>query len=516
MNWKLMLCALAASLLSGAVYAQMGGDDGGDETDVSEEVQFYMDIYDADEDGKISRAEVKKAAEENAEDDSEIKKLEAYGDALVEFLAADDNGDDTVTKDELTKYFKLIYAGKKPKLTAKDWKTIESVYLDPDLALVLKEHDKDGDKQFNKDEAKAIKIEGEAFTTIDADKDGKLSADELKAAYKQMMSGTYEIEAGEAAVDPEEKPEVPPEIMKKAKAAFGEWDTDGDGFATKAEVKALGKGEETANWWGRYIGFLAMDTDDDLKVSFDEFLAAGLAGRAGKKGKLYPADKKEACKEVWAELDGDSDGKVTEAEWKKMFPNSDEYAGADTDKNGDLSQDEFWTLLKPNLEGSFEFMEKDKPSKSDSGNGGTEEKPADDQGSNDGDTDAWALYKKKGRSWTYKIDAPGMVMYSKTEVLEVAEDHAKIRSSTLDKDGNAFMGMKPIESEVKFTKSDGGADVEAPEMRKVEKTIKVEAGEFECVGYAAGDAEPEVWVSKKYTGLIVKSKNLELHEFKDE
>jgi hypothetical protein len=215
---------------------------------------------------------------------------------------------------------------------------------------------------------------------------------------------------------------------------------------------------------------------------------------------------------MWIDLDSDKDGKVTAEEYKKVFPLSDEYKKADTDSDGNLTKDEFWKFLKPNLESDFEFMEKDKT---------TEAKPAEgkdelgkDESNGAADDDTYNLYKKKGRTWTYKMDSAGMVILTKYEVLEVADDHAKVRVSTLDKDGNPFMGTKPMEQEIKFIKAKDNGN-EAPAMRKVEKTIKVTAGEFECVGYAAGDAEPTAWMSKKYPMLLVKTKMMELYEFKD-
>jgi hypothetical protein len=52
--------------------------------------------------------------------------------------------------------------------------------------------------------------------------------------------------------------------------------------------------------------------------------------------------------------------------------------------------------------------------------------------------DAWALYKKKGRTWTWKIASKysgyESVMYSKYEVLEVTDTKATVKVSSMDKD----------------------------------------------------------------------------------
>lgn len=511
MNWKMMMCALAVSLLGTSLSAQMGGmeeeEDGG-------EWGYILETYDHDKDGKITLAEVKKTAAADSEGAEPRDVIETYGYYLMDFLAMDGNDDEVLTKDDYAAYSKRVdEEGKNAKFSAKDWKKLESEYLDPMLALDLKEYDKDGDGALTKEEAKAMDgFDAEEFDGLDANKDGKVTTDEFKTAYKGFMKEMYDIEDGVEAV---EEPEVSPEVMKKAKAAFGEWDTDGDGFATKAEMNAASELKTGANWWGQYIAFLAMDTDDDLKVSFDEFLKAGLASRAGEKGKLYPVDEKEACKEVWLGLDGDEDGKVTEAEWKKAFPMSDEFAGADTDKSGDISKKEFWTLLKPSLEDSFEFIDKDKPSKTTSGSGDTEDKPADDDSDASGNADdAYNLYRKKGRSWTLKSSTGGMEIYIKTEVIEVGKDFAKVQTSMLDKEGKPFMGMQPTESKIDFVKSNG--ETEEPEgLTKVEKTITVEAGEIECIGYKMGDQEVQAWMHKKYPGLLVKAETLELVEFNE-
>ena len=515
MNWKMMMCALAVSLLGTSLSAQMGGMEEDEEGD---EWSYILESHDHDKDGKVTLAEVKKTAETDSEGAEPKDVIETYGYYLMDFLAMDGNDDEVLTKDDYAAYNKRINEGKNAKFSAKDWKKLESEYLDPLLAFDLKKYDKDADKAISKEEAKAMEdFDAEDFDELDGNKDGKVTTDEFKTAYKGFMKQMYDIEDGaEAVEEPEDKePEVSPEVMEKAKAAFGEWDTDGDGFATKAEMNAASEVKTGANWWGQYIAFLAMDTDDDLKVSFDEFLKAGLASRAGEKGKLYPVDEKEACKEVWLGLDGDEDGKVTEAEWKKAFPQSDEFSGADADKSGDVSKKEFWNLLKPSLEGSFEFVDKDKPSKTTSGSGDAEDKPADDESNAaDGSDDPYNLYRKKGRNWTLKSSAGGMNIYIKTEVIEVGEDFAKIQTSMLDKDGKPFMGMQPTESKIDFVKSDGNTE-EPADVEKVEKTITVEAGEIECIGYKMGDQEVQAWVHKKYPSLLVKAESLELVEFNE-
>jgi hypothetical protein len=146
-----------------------------------------------------------------------------------------------------------------------------------------------------------------------------------------------------------------------------------------------------------------------------------------------------------------------------------------------------------------------------------------DTGSSSDAADAFALYKKKGTTWTTKnvtkmAGMDDMITYSKNEIVDVTDKAAKVKTWTLDKDKKPYAGMEAgTEYEVKFEtpKVETGAD--APKVETKDETAKVEAGEFDCTVTETGGNK--VWMSKKYPGLMVKmthaSGSSELVEFKE-
>lgn len=142
--------------------------------------------------------------------------------------------------------------------------------------------------------------------------------------------------------------------------------------------------------------------------------------------------------------------------------------------------------------------------------------------------DYYAVYKKKGRTWTWKNSAKysgfEVVSYTKQEVIEVSDTKAKIKFTSMDSNKKELASS---EYDIEFshgTTTDGSGDgTKTPEM--TEEKIKVEAGEFECMKWTseAGGNKSTTWLSKKYPGLVVKSESksdagenvMELVEFKD-
>jgi Ca2+-binding EF-hand superfamily protein len=509
MNWKVWTCFAAAALFSGALHAQMEADE------TEETVTYLMELLDADGDGKISKAEVKKVADADAEGATEAEKLENWGNYLLEFLAEDADDDGFVTRDELTKFLKNLDAGKKSKLSAKDWETYTQEYLDPSFAAELKKYDKDNDSAISRKEAEAIEdFPEEAFDQLDADKDGKITAAEYRQFLRTAMAESYEIE--------EAKPDTgKQEVPTKVKEHFAKIDADGDGFISQAEMKkALGDGQENkAHWWGVYIAFLSMDADDDLKVDIHEFYTFGKDENEGKAHTFYPKDKTEALNEIWLDLDADKDGKVARAEFLKLFPEGgEEFDSWDANANGELTKDEAWDALKPQFEKNFKFPDKDKDA--DTSNAG---------GDNSGgeiNKEAFALYTKVGRSWMTRTTANyggfEVVSYTRTEVLEVGDDYAKIKVTSLDKDKKE---MAPgMETRISFRVASGTGGT-APEVKTEDETITVEAGEYECVKTTVDTAgmKTSSWTARKFPGLLVKStsegaggkSSTELVEFND-
>src|SRR5690242_7193480 len=82
---------------------------------------------------------------------------------------------------------------------------------------VFKNADKDIDGTLDKNEAKAMPRVSKHFDEIDADKDGTISMDEMKASMEHMRKAMHE----------------------KGKAAFKEADKDNDGTLDKEEAKAM-------------------------------------------------------------------------------------------------------------------------------------------------------------------------------------------------------------------------------------------------------------------------------------
>ncbi|MBK8208525.1 MAG: EF-hand domain-containing protein [Planctomycetes bacterium] len=231
--------------------------------------------------------------------------------------------------------------------------------------------------------------------------------------------------------------------------------------------------------------------------------------------------------EIYKEMDTDKDGSLTRKEAAAADngeePSDEEWKAVDTDSDGKVSKAEFSAYLKSELAKSYNVAKDDKSTESKP----DETKPAEGKA---GDTDAFALYKKKGRTWTMRTesDYSGFknTSYMKTEIIEVTETYAMVKYTMLDKDKKAYPGMEPTETKLEFKTAtgNGGTPAEAPKTE--DETIKVEAGEFECVKTTteANGAKSIVWTSKKTPGLLVKvvseasggKTTMELIEFKDE
>jgi hypothetical protein len=130
---------------------------------------------------------------------------------------------------------------------------------------------------------------------------------------------------------------------------------------------------------------------------------------------------------------------------------------------------------------------------------------SDDTDADSDEPDAWVLYRKEGRNWTYKMQG-GITM--KTTVKTVKDDYAEIETQVF-MGGNA-MG-DPTVSKIEFSRprTPKGEVPEAP--KSIEKEVECKAGTFLCISYDDGDT----WMHKKYPGLIVKSEFMELIEFNE-
>ncbi|MCC7508695.1 MAG: EF-hand domain-containing protein [Planctomycetes bacterium] len=225
--------------------------------------------------------------------------------------------------------------------------------------------------------------------------------------------------------------------------------------------------------------------------------------------------------EIYKEMDTDKDGSLSRKEAAAADngeePSDEEWKAVDTDSDGKVSKAEFSAYLKSELAKSYSVAKDEK---------GTEAKPTETK---PGEIDAYALYKKKGRNWTMRTesDYSGFknTTYMKTEIIEVTETYAMVKYTMLDKDKKP-MAMPATETKLEFktASGNGGTPGEAPKTE--DETIKVEAGEFECVKTTteANGAKSIVWTAKKTPGLLVKvvseggggKTTMELVEFKDE
>lgn len=111
--------------------------------------------FDENKDGKLSRDEVRKGAERM-------------------FGEIDSNQDGQISQEEMRAHHKAMHEKMQSKMQER-WKTA----------------DKDGDGALSRAEVDAAKMPrlSRDFDQLDANKDGKLSADEMRAAMKKRMPG---------------------------------------------------------------------------------------------------------------------------------------------------------------------------------------------------------------------------------------------------------------------------------------------------------------------------------------
>lgn len=510
------LCLLIGAVACGPAFAQEEDD-----------IDSYFSQIDASKDNEITLEEMKNHAwSDLAEDASERDKVIAWGPHIIDFLLADADDGNVVTRKEFRAYIDAMQGETRTKFSKKDWAFYQKDYLNPYIELSLKEADKDGDKALSKEEYNTLSdADPEEFAEVDVNEDGKLTSDEYKQVIKKYLNEFYDFENTDTPAG-----EVDAEVKEK----FDQFDADGDGKITEAEWKTAMTQPDTAQaeWWGLYLVLLVVDLDDNDTVEVSEFAKFAADQSEGVKPKLMPADREAFLDYVWKATDTDKDGKIVLKEYLALAPADhgaiyeEEFNGMDSDTSGDVSRDELWTSFKQHL-GDYEIVEGEAPS-----DDTTTETP-DDGSTDTSDDPMWDLYKKEGRSWMYKTVSryAGMenVNYMKYEVVKVAADHAMLKVTMLDKDKNPMPGMTPTESKIEF-KSAAGGNGEGPKVTDLgEKTVTVEAGEFEAKGTevivesTAGTTTSTTWSHKKYPSLIVKnesksdagSSTMELAEFNE-
>jgi len=181
----------------------------------------------------------------------------------------------------------------------------------------LKKLDIDGDGMISQAEAKDSRL-ADKFAELDADKDGKLSKDELHA-----MKGRH----GKGPKDPAERAA---HFMEK-------FDADKDGAISSAEVAGHPHFADK---------FAELDADKDGKLTSTELQARKSHGGGrgeghgeghGKGGKWQDMDPAERAAKMMAKFDADKDGSLTAAELAEHPKLAGKFAEVDTDKDGKLS-----------------------------------------------------------------------------------------------------------------------------------------------------------------------------------
>ena len=139
------------------------------------------------------------------------------------------------------------------------------------------------------------------FSKADTDNDGGLSIGEFSAAGRSKSSGS----ANSADQARAEKMFAAADSDSDGKLTENELDTYFTKLESRTQSQLLQFQQSAAD---RAAGFLGKaDTDSDGSLSLDEFAAAGPGGASD-------TDRAALAEELFARIDGDSDGKLTESE----------------------------------------------------------------------------------------------------------------------------------------------------------------------------------------------------------
>jgi Ca2+-binding EF-hand superfamily protein len=158
-----------------------------------------FDAIDANKDGKLSREELQ--ARHAAMHDKRRAKFDQH------FKQADANGDGVLTKAEadastmpgLGKHFDNLDANKDGKLTSEEMQSAHRRGRGPHgghagkMGERIKAADKDGDGALSKVEAADLPRLEKHFDRLDANKDGKLTRDEMHAAMQKNREQRKEV-----------------------------------------------------------------------------------------------------------------------------------------------------------------------------------------------------------------------------------------------------------------------------------------------------------------------------------
>ncbi len=152
-------------------------------------VEKNFDAIDKDKDGTVSLAEIHAFMK--------VEKQAMHDKAAAAFKSADKDHDGTLDKEEakamprVAKNFDKIDANKDGKVTLDEihsFMKVEQKAMHEKGSAKFQAADKDGDGSLDKEEAKAMPRVAENFDAIDADKDGKVTVQELHAFMKAQKA----------------------------------------------------------------------------------------------------------------------------------------------------------------------------------------------------------------------------------------------------------------------------------------------------------------------------------------
>jgi Ca2+-binding EF-hand superfamily protein len=181
------------------------------------------------------------ASEGVASPDRKARHEEMKAQMLERFKAADTNGDGMISRDEanaglpqLAKHFDSIDTDKNGLITMQEFeaamKGLHRRHHD-----AMKHLDKNGDGLISRDEAQAAPRLAKHFDEIDTNKDGFLSKDELAAARTKMKDAIF------ARIDTDADGRISrDEAARFPRLArhFDQIDANKDGYLTKEELRA--------------------------------------------------------------------------------------------------------------------------------------------------------------------------------------------------------------------------------------------------------------------------------------